>query len=424
VAPSSDPARSEPGLARFPRGTRRTAAGALVLGGCEAAALAEEHGTPLLVYDTTALRARARRFAAALANAMPGRETSVAFASKACPCPPVLAVLAAEGLRCDVASAGEIAMARLGGFAGGDLILHGNAKRDADLAAALDVGAGLIVIDGPDDVERLERLGARGQPVLVRIVPDVVAATHPAMQTGHLGTKFGVPLAEAPAMLDRLRASAATDLRGVHVHLGSQILDLSTFSAGVAALAELGPHPVVDVGGGLGIAYRRGDNAPTPEAWAAELGAAIAAHAPAARTVIAEPGRSLVGPAAVTLYRVVTVKRYGTPVVAVDGGLSDNLEPIYGVAFDAVHADRPGGEEACRLVGHHCEEGDTLGTEIPLDAPRPRDLLAVPVTGAYTFTMANNYNATPRPAVVLAQNGEAALAVRRETLDDLAARLA
>ncbi|MFN8130709.1 MAG: diaminopimelate decarboxylase [Solirubrobacteraceae bacterium] len=417
-------AAAEPGLARFPPGTARGAEGGLLIGGCDAGELAAEFGTPLLAYDTGALRARARRFRAALASALPGREAAVAFASKACPCPPVLAVLAAEGLRCDVASAGEVAMARAGGFAGRDLVLHGNAKRNADLAAALEAGAGLIVIDGPDDADRLERLGARAQPVLVRIVPDVAAATHPAMQTGHLGTKFGVPLAAAPAMFERLRASAATDLQGVHVHLGSQILDLSTFTAGVEALAALGPQPVVDVGGGLGIAYRRGDEAPTPEAWAAELGAAIADHAPAARTVIAEPGRSLVGPAAVTLYRVVTVKRYGAPVVAVDGGLSDNLEPIYGVAFDAVHADRPGGQEPCRLVGHHCEEGDTLGQAIPLDDPRPGDLLAVPVTGAYTFTMANNYNATPRPAVVLAERGEATLAVRRETLEDLAARFA
>ncbi len=418
-------AAADPGLRCFPPGAARGPSGDLIFGGCSAVGLAEWFGTPLLVYDTAALRARARAVSDAFARALPGRATAVAFASKACPCPPVLSVLAAEGLRCDVASAGEIAMALAGGFAGPDLVVHGNAKRDEEIRAALEARAGLLVVDGPDDLDRLERLGASGQPVLLRVTPDVAAKTHAAIRTGHAGSKFGVPLPAAPGLLARLDASPAADLRGLHVHVGSQILDVAAFAAGIAALGPLGPHRVLDVGGGLGIVHRRGDAAPSFAAWAAAVAGALAAHAPSAQTVIVEPGRSLVGPAGVTLYRVVTVKRHGpTAIVAVDGGLSDNLEPLYGVRFDAVHADRPGGAEACRIVGLHCEEGDTLADEVALDGPRPGDLLAVPATGAYGFTTANSYNATPRPAVVLAEGGEAVEAVRRETLGDLMGRFA
>lgn len=416
-------AAAEPGLACFPPATRRSPSGGLLLGGCDAQELAQRFGTPLLVFDAGALRERARRMRSAFAAALPDRRVSVAFASKACPCPPVLEVLAGEGLHCDVASGGELRLATLGGFDGPRLIVHGNAKRDADLESALDTGAGLVVVDGPDDLDRLERLGARAQPVLLRVTPGVEAATHPAIRTGHRGSKFGVPLDLAQPLIERLRRSPAVALRGLHIHLGSQILDLSAFMAGVAALAGASELDTVDLGGGLGIAYRRGEPAPEIEAWARTLGEAVDRHLPAVRDVIVEPGRSLVGPAAVTLYRVVTVKRHGErPLVAVDGGLSDNLEPLYGVRFDAVHADRPGGEEPCRIVGLQCEEGDTLGDGVPLDGPQVGDLLAVPVTGAYTYSLASNYNGALRAAVVLCDAGEARLAVRRERWEDLTAR--
>jgi diaminopimelate decarboxylase len=375
------------------------------------------------VYFEGVLDARARAFREALAAAMGGRATRVAFASKACPLPGVLRVLAAAGLSCDVASAGEIAMARAGAFAGADLVVHGNAKREDDLRAALEAGAGLVVVDGPDDLARLEALGARGQPVLARVTPGVRADTHAAIRTGHAETKFGVPLERAESLLAALDASPAVDLRGLHVHLGSQILDLETFAAGVRALARARRFDTVDLGGGLGVAYRRQDAAPTVADWAGALGAAVAEHLPEVASVIVEPGRALVAPAGVTLYEVVTVKRHGPEaIVAVDGGLSDNLEPLYGIRFEAALVGRPEGDEPCRIVGLHCEEGDTLTATVPLDAPQPGDLLAVPVTGAYTYALAHNYNATPRAAVVTVRDGEPRLAVRRETHADLVAR--
>ena len=402
----------------------RGADGRLRVAGCDAVALAEEHGTPLQLYDAGALRARARAIRSALAAALPARETVVAFASKACPLPPVLRVLAEEGAHCDVASGGELALALAGGFDGERLVLHGNAKRDADIRAALDAGVGLIVVDGPDDLDRLERHGARAQPVLLRITPGIEADTHAAIRTGHAGSKFGVPLDRAGELIERLAASPAVALRGLHVHLGSQILDVATFAAGIRALAGLPRFDTLDVGGGLGIAYGPDDAAPSLEAWAAAVAEAVEEFHPDVRTVMVEPGRSLVGPCATTLYRVVTVKRYDArATVAVDGGLSDNLEPLYGIRFDALHADRPGGSEPCRLVGLHCEEGDTLADAVTLDDPRPGDLLAVPVTGAYTYSLANNYNGIPRAAVLLCEDGHARPAVRRETTADLLARL-
>ncbi len=399
--------------------------GRLRVAGCDVVALAEAHGTPLQLYDAGALRARARAIRAAVAAALSGRETVVAFASKACPLPPVLRVLAEEGVHCDVASGGELALALAGGFTGERLVLHGNAKRDADIRAALDAGVGLVVVDGPDDLERLERHGARAQPVLLRITPGVSAETHAAIRTGHRGSKFGVPLDRAGELIERLAASPAVELRGLHVHLGSQILDVATFAAGIRALGGLPRFDTLDAGGGLGIAYRPEDSAPSLEAWAASVAEAVDALGPEIRTVMVEPGRSLAGPCATTLYRVVTVKRYDDrATVAVDGGLSDNLEPLYGIRFDALHADRAGGSEPCRLVGLHCEEGDTLADAVTLDNPRPGDLLAVPVTGAYTYSLANNYNGIPRAAVLLCEDGEARPAVRRETTADLLARLA
>jgi len=233
-----------------------------------------------------------------------------------------------------------------------------------------------------------------------------------------------VPLDRAGELLERLAGSPAVKLRGLHVHLGSQILDVATFAAGIRALAGLPRFDTLDVGGGLGIAYRPEDSAPSLEAWASTVAAAVEELDPDVRTVMVEPGRSLVGPCATTLYRVVTVKRYDErATVAVDGGLSDNLEPLYGIRFDALHADRAGGSEPCRLVGLHCEEGDTFADAVTLDDPRPGDLLAVPVTGAYTYSLANNYNGIPRAAILLCEDGEARPAVRRETTADLLARL-
>jgi diaminopimelate decarboxylase len=405
----------------LPRTAARLPDGRLAVGGCALADVAAEHGTPVFVADAEGLRATAREYVAAFAARHAG--TSVHFAAKALPCAPVMRLLAAEGIGCDVASAGELAIALAAGFDPARVLLHGNAKRDADLEAALAAGVGLIVIDGPDDVDRLARLAPTGQAVLLRVNPGVPGRTHAAMDTGAAGSKFGVALADAPALLDRIAGTAGLELRGLHVHIGSQLLDLDGFGHAAAALAGLGRFPVYDLGGGLGIAYTPDDAPPSIDAYAEATVAALHAHLDPAAELIVEPGRSLVGRSLVTLYSVVTVKRGALTHVAVDGGMADNLEPmLYGQRFAPEILDRERAPETCELVGHHCESGDVLAHGAALATPAVGDLVLVPATGAYCFSLQNNYNGTPRPPVVLCEGGTARLAVRRETYADLLAR--
>jgi diaminopimelate decarboxylase len=407
--------------AHLPRTAARAPDGRLTVGGCALADVAAEHGTPVFVVDAEGLRATAREYLAAFAARHPA--TSVHFAAKALPCAPVMRLLAAEGLGCDVASAGELAIALAAGFDPAHLLLHGNAKRDADLQAALDAGVGLIVIDGPDDVDRLARVAPAHQAVLLRVNPGVPGKTHAAMDTGGAESKFGVALADAPALLERIAATAGLELRGLHVHIGSQLLDLDGFGHAAAALAGLGRFPVYDLGGGLGIAYTPGDAAPSIDAYAEATVAALRERLDPAAELIVEPGRSLVGRSIVTLYSVVTVKRGVLTHVAVDGGMADNLEPmLYGQRFapEILDSERP--PETCELVGHHCESGDVLVRGARLAAPQVGDRVLMPATGAYCYSLQNNYNGTRRPPVVVCEGGTARLAVRRENYADLMAR--
>lgn len=263
--------------------------------------------------------------------------------------------------------------------------------------------------------------------MLIRVIPDVEADTHEAMATGHAGSKFGLSVADAVRAAARLRASDRLRLAGVHVHVGSQLLDTAPFARAVEAIAslgELGEHAVYDLGGGLGVRYTYADQAPTVDEYVRTLTDAARAHLPANARLIIEPGRSLVAESALTLYRAVTVKR-GRPraLVAVDGGMGDNLEPmLYGQRFEATVTSRVGGGEPCDLVGRHCESGDTLIRDVPLRAPAVGDLIAVPVTGAYCYSISNNYNGARRPPVVFCHDGEARAVVRRETYEDLLRR--
>ena len=405
----------------LPRTAERLPDGRLGVGGCALADVAAEHGTPVFVADAAGLRATAREYIAAFAARHPA--TAVHFAAKALPCAPVMRLLAAAELGCDVASAGELAIALAAGFDPAHMLLHGNAKRDADLAAALAAGVGLIVIDGPDDVDRLARLAPADQAVLLRVNPAVPGKTHAAMDTGAAESKFGVALADAPALLDRIAATPGLELRGLHVHIGSQLSDLEGFDHAAAALAGLGRFPVYDLGGGLGIAYTPEDELPSIDAYATATVGALHAHLDPAARLIVEPGRSLVGRSMVTLYSVVTVKRGVVTHVAVDGGMADNLEPmLYGQRFAPAILDRNRAPETCELVGHHCESGDVLASGVALASPAVGDLVLMPATGAYCYSLQNNYNGTPRPPVVLCEGGVARLAVRRETYADLLAR--
>jgi diaminopimelate decarboxylase len=402
----------------------RTAAddgGRLTIGGCALADIAQEFGTPALVVDEDGLRATAREYLDAFERRHPG--TDVHFASKALPCAPVTRILAQEGLGCDVASAGELAIALAAGFDPEHILLHGNAKSDRDIGDALAAGVGVIVIDGPDDVDRLERLAPERQRVLLRVNPSVPGATHAAMDTGSPEAKFGVSLEAAPALLERIAAVPGLQLDGLHVHIGSQLLDLDGFGRAAAAIAALGRFPVYDLGGGLGISYRPQDDAPSVDDYAEATVAALHTHLDPQAKLIVEPGRSVVGRSLVTLYSVVTVKRGVVTHVAVDGGMGDNLEPmLYGQRFApfVLDADRPA--ETCELVGHHCESGDVLERGVSLATPRVGDHVVVPVTGAYCYSLSNNYNGARRPPVVICRDGDARVGVRRETMDDLLAR--
>jgi diaminopimelate decarboxylase len=394
----------------------------LRIGGCSLRELAVRFGTPAYVLDEEALRARAREYAGALAIRHP--RSLVCFATKAYPSASVIRMLAEEGLGCDVVGAGELRIALAAGVVPGKIVMHGNAKTDQDIRAALDARIGYIAVDGFDDIDRIGRLARDRTPVLLRVNPAIDSPTHAALATGGPGAKFGVPVAQVPEAIARMRAVPAIDLRGLHVHLGSQILELGQFEEAVAMLARLERFGVYDFGGGLGVRYVPQDSAPSVDRYAGLLVAAAHRHLGEDIDILIEPGRSVVAPAGVTLYRVVTVKRAERVHVAVDGGMGDNLEPsLYGQRFAPLLLGRWDADSVLAdLVGRHCESGDVITPDLWLGAPQVGDLVVVPVTGAYCFTMSNNYNAALRPPVVLCAGGQARLAVRRETYADLFAR--
>jgi diaminopimelate decarboxylase len=411
----------------YPLGTRVNDAGRLEVGGCDLAEVAREFGTPAYVVAEDDLRARARAFRDAL-HRHHGADSDVLFASKAFPCTAVYRLFREEGLSCDVASGGELHMALAAGFDPARIVLHGNAKGEHEIEAALAAGVGAIVVDNWDDIARVEALATRPQAVLLRVTPGVEADTHHAVHTGHAGSKFGVGLREAPAAIERIGAGEHLELRGLHMHIGSQLFALEPLRAGVAALAGLGDWPVIDVGGGLAATYEDDDVAPDPETFVEEVASAIHDLMGPDRRILIEPGRALVANGCVTLYTVETVKRNTSTWVAVDGGMSDNLRPmLYDARYQARLANRARESSAhpperCRVAGKHCESGDVLVWEAHLEDPRPGDLLVTPATGAYTYAMANNYNGVPRPPVVFCSGGDARAVVRRETYDDLLTR--
>jgi diaminopimelate decarboxylase len=412
----------------YPRGTRVNERGHLEISGCDALDLVAEFGSPLYVVAEEDLRARARSFVDALSARH--SDSEVIFASKAFPCTAVYRTLAEEGLGCDVASGGELFLALRAGVDPARIYLHGNAKSEAELRQALEAGVGHIVLDSFDDLERLEGLVAEGdrgpQPVLLRVTPGVSGSTHHAISTGQADSKFGFSIDEAAAAIARLRDTPSSlELRGLHFHIGSQLLELEPFAGAVQAIASLGRFPVYDLGGGLGAAYTQAQDPPSADEYTRSL--VEAAHRYLGRDIriILEPGRALVANSAVTLYTVETVKRNVSTWVAVDGGMSDNLRPmLYGAVYEAVVADRPRAAalERCHLAGKHCESGDVIVRDVLLPDPAVGDIIATPVTGAYGYALANNYNSVPRPPVIFCRDGAARLVVRRETYEDLAAR--
>jgi len=407
----------------FPPGTSRDGDGMLRVGGCRLNELAAAYGTPALVVDEAAVRQRARDYREKLAARWP--DSQVAFASKAFPCTAVQRLMVSEGLWLDVAGGGEIVTALAAGADPATLILHGNAKTTEEIELAVSSGVGTVVVDNFDDIDRLLATVPTGrvQGCLVRVIPGVQSSTYPAYATGHAGSKFGLSPAGARRAIARIEAAGRLRLDGLHTHVGSQILDAGELAAAVAPLAALGEFGVYDLGGGLGCRYTYADRPPTLAQYLDALIGAARERLPAGARILLEPGRSLVARAGITVYRVTTVKPGPTTFVAVDGGMGDNLEvALVGQRFEATIADRVGGGQQVTVVGRHCESGDVLSAGVPLRDPRVGDLLAVPMTGAYCYTMANNYNGARRIPVVFTYRRSSRLVVRRERWDELLAR--
>ncbi len=399
----------------YPLGSRLNERGRLEVGGCDVVDLAREFGTPAYVYAEDDMRARARAYTTAFRARTERFE--VIYAGKAFPCAAVFRLFAEAGLGADVASGGELHLALAGGFDPARLYMHGNNKSRAELDYAIERGVGHIVVDSFDEVERLR---GRPQRVLVRVTPGIKPSTHTYIQTGQVDSKFGFAVEDVPRAVDACR-EAGLELCGLHAHIGSQIFELGVFERIAEVLSSLGDWPLLNLGGGLGIAYTADDEPPSIEDYVD----ALLRRAPEGVTVLSEPGRSLVGNAGVTIYTVGTVKRVpgARTYVAVDGGMSDNLRPmLYGARYEAEIADRFGGSGSCTIAGMHCESGDILVRDALLDDPHPGDVLVIPATGAYGHAMASNYNAVPRPPVIFCRDGDARVVIRRETYDDLTAR--
>lgn len=401
--------------------------GTLHVGGCSLLALAAEHGTPLFVYDEDHLRARCREALAAFGD-------GVAYATKAFLCRAMARLAHEEGLHLDVATLGEMHVALAAGVPAERLVLHGNNKSHLELSAARTAGVGRIVVDSFDELDRLDALHAADSTVprvLLRVTPGVEAHTHEFVRTGQDDSKFGFTLSTgaAAAAVERAQASPSVELVGIHFHIGSQVFVAGFFHDAVAAVAEWFNRldlPELSIGGGIGVAYVTGEEAPSITEWGAAVKQACVEAGITAR-VTGEPGRSIAAAAAVTLYTVGTVKELPgiRTYVSVDGGMSDNPRPVlYGSGYEtflprAPQADRP---RAVTVVGKHCESGDLLvrDARVPADLA-VGDVLATPVTGAYGHSMGSNYNKVLRPAVVFVSGGRSRVVVRRETPDDLLA---
>jgi diaminopimelate decarboxylase len=428
-ATAADPIAASP---VYPAGSRVNESGRLEIAGCDLVELADRFGTPAYIYSEDDIRGRAREYVRAFEERTDAFE--VIYASKALPATAAYRLMREEGLSVDVASGGELHMALAAGFAPARIHLHGNNKTEAELRYAFEAGVGHLILDSFDEIERAERLLDRPQRVLIRVTPGIKPSTHDYVQTGQLDSKFGFGLADelAERAVQRVRESSHLELVGLHAHIGSQIFELEPYVKAIELIADFCDAvdfrpELLNVGGGLGIAYLDTDQPPAIDDYVEVKVAGVRRVFDPAPRILVEPGRSLVGNAGVTAYRVGTVKEIPgvRTYVAVDGGMSDNLRPmLYGAHYEAIVADRAGEapDTPATVAGMHCESGDVLVRDTRLAAPNVGDVLVTPATGAYGYAMANNYNGVPRPPVIFCRDGEARVVVRRETWDDLLAR--
>jgi diaminopimelate decarboxylase len=430
----------------WPRNAIRGDDGVVQIAGVNVTDLAQRYGTPLFVVDEDDFRSRCREMAGAF-----GGCGNVRYAAKAFLCQEIARWIGEEGLALDVCTGGELAVALRAGFPAERIAVHGNNKSVDELTAAVQAGVGHVVLDSMTEIERLDAIAGEAgvvQDVLVRVTVGVEAHTHEFISTAHEDQKFGLSLSSGAAMTAVRRVFAAEHLRlvGLHSHIGSQIFDVDGFELAAHrvigllhdVVAEFGVDKttqmsIIDLGGGLGIAYLPNDDPPPVAELAGKLAAIVrdesaAAGLPTPRLVV-EPGRAIVGPGTITLYQVGTVKDVDVSATAhrryisVDGGMSDNIRTaLYDADYDAKLVSRAGegSPVLARVVGKHCESGDILvrDTWVPSDIG-PGDLISLAATGAYCYSMSSRYNMVPRPAVVAVRNGAASLMLRRETVDDL-----
>ena len=426
----------------LPDSARLTEDGSLMIGGCSVSELAGRFGTPLFIYDEEHLRSRCRE---AVKTFGPDR---VIYASKAFLCSAMASLVHEEGLLIDVATGGELFVALHAGVPAERCVLHGNNKSLDELRMALTAGAETqdrpgvrhVVIDSFDEIDRLDALRREGLPmprVMIRVTPGIHAHTHEYIATGQDDSKFGFNLAngDAARAVERVRSTGCGELIGLHCHIGSNVFAVESFARAARVMADFARPfglPELTMGGGLGVAYTESEEAPSITAWGTAI---LDATAGMRANVSVEPGRSIVASAAVTVYEVGTIKDIVVDgesdnseglhrtYVSVDGGMSDNPRPVlYGSGYEVFKVSEVGAErtKSARLVGKHCESGDVLIFDADLPPSlQVGDLLATPVTGAYGYSMASNYNKMLRPAVVFVENGRSRLVIRRETYDDL-----
>jgi diaminopimelate decarboxylase len=415
----------------YPLGSRVNERGHLEVGGCDVVEVAAEFGTPVYMYAEEDIRARARAYLDAFRART--EDFEVLYASKAAPVTAIYRLCAEQGLSVDVASGGELHMALRAGLDPARIYMHGNNKTEAELRYAVEAGVGHLIVDSFGEIARLDAVLDRSQDVLIRVTPGILPTTHSYVQTGGLDSKFGFGLEDglAARAIAEVRSSRHLRLVGLHAHIGSQIFELEPYAAAIEALAELADGEwecrILNVGGGLGIAYTSADQPPSIDSYVdVKVRGVQRVFDPVPRILI-EPGRSLVGNAGVTAYEIGTVKEIPSvrTYLSVDGGMSDNLRPmLYGSRYEAIVANRAGKapDTLATVAGMHCESGDILITDVMLAGPSPGDILVTPATGAYGYAMASNYNGVPRPPVVFCKGGDARLVVRRETYEDLTGR--
>lgn len=415
--------------------------GHLLIGGCDAVALAREYGTPLYVLDEQRIREACRAYREALQTVYP--QGRILYAGKAFLTMGMCRIIAEEGLGLDVVSGGELYTALQAGFPVERMYFHGNNKSDEELAMAVDAGVGRIIVDNVGELARLEkaaRRAGRAVDILLRLTPGVEADTHSYVQTGQLDSKFGIPMANGEALAAAKQAAASPWLRlqGYHCHLGSQIADLAPYDVAVDLMVQFlaqAQHETgvaareLNMGGGLAIRYYDETDIPTPAEFVARIGErvleAVERENVPVPALLLEPGRSIVGPAGTTLYTVGFLKRIkGVRTYAmIDGGMGDNPRvALYQARHRAVVANKalePPSAEPVTVAGKYCESGDILIENLYVPALSPGDVLAVSETGAYNYSMASNYNRLPRAAVVLVRDGRHELLVRRETYADV-----